>query len=65
MPASAPSVVIAPGDSLKATLRKLRAAGLAQGTELEWQLLARQVDAAGKLKVGSTRCRQRCRRANC
>ncbi len=52
VPASAPSVVIAPGDSLKATLRKLRAAGLAQGTELEWQLLARQVDAAGKLKVG-------------
>ncbi|WP_017168955.1 endolytic transglycosylase MltG, partial [Xanthomonas phaseoli] len=50
--ASAPSVVIAPGDSLKATLRKLRAAGLAQGTELEWQLLARQVGAAGKLKVG-------------
>lgn len=45
-------MVIAPGDSLKATLRKLRAAGLAQGTELEWQLLARQVDAAGKLKVG-------------
>jgi len=52
VPASAPSVVIAPGDSLKITLRKLRAAGLEQGTELEWQLLARQVDAAGKLKVG-------------
>ncbi|WP_166761514.1 endolytic transglycosylase MltG [Xanthomonas euroxanthea] len=52
MSASAPSVVIAPGDSLKATLRKLRAAGVAQGTDLEWQLLARQVDAAGKLKVG-------------
>ncbi|RBJ47223.1 endolytic transglycosylase MltG, partial [Xanthomonas oryzae pv. oryzae] len=52
VPARAPSVVIAPGDALKATLRKLRAAGLAQGTELEWQLLARQVDAAGKLKVG-------------
>ncbi|MBB2759611.1 UNVERIFIED_ORG: UPF0755 protein [Xanthomonas campestris] len=50
--ARAPSVVIAPGDSLKATLRKLRAAGVAQGTDLEWQLLARQVDAAGKLKVG-------------
>lgn len=50
--ATAPSVVVAPGDSLKATLRKLRAAGLEQGTDLEWQLLARQVDAAGKLKVG-------------
>ncbi|MCL1498097.1 endolytic transglycosylase MltG [Xanthomonas nasturtii] len=50
--ASAPSVVIAPGDSLNVTLRKLRDAGVAQGTDLEWQLLARQVDAAGKLKVG-------------
>lgn len=50
--ASAPSVAIAPGDSLKATLRKLREAGVAQGADLEWQLLARQVDAAGKLKVG-------------
>lgn len=50
--ASAPSVVIAPGDSLKVTLRKLRDAGVAQGADLEWQLLARQVDAAGKLKVG-------------
>ena len=50
--ASTPSVVIAPGDSLKATLRKLRQAGVQQGSDLEWQLLARQVDAAGKLKVG-------------
>ncbi|MEA9675964.1 endolytic transglycosylase MltG [Xanthomonas campestris pv. raphani] len=50
--ASTPSVVIAPGDSLKATLRKLREAGVQQGSDLEWQLLARQVDAAGKLKVG-------------
>lgn len=50
--AAAPSVVVAPGDSLKATLRKLRQAGITQGMDLEWQLLARQVDAAGKLKVG-------------
>ncbi len=50
--ATVPSVVVAPGDSLKATLRKLRAAGITQGVDLEWQLLARQVDAAGKLKVG-------------
>lgn len=50
--ATAPSVVVAPGDSLKATLRKLRDAGITQGVDLEWQLLARQVDAAGKLKVG-------------
>lgn len=50
--AAAPSVVVAPGDSLKATLRKLRAAGITQGMDLEWQLLARQVGAAGKLKVG-------------
>ncbi|WP_022974628.1 endolytic transglycosylase MltG, partial [Xanthomonas maliensis] len=50
--ARAPSVVIAPGDSLKTALHRLREAGVTAGTTLEWQLLARQVDAAGKLKVG-------------
>ncbi|WP_434030949.1 endolytic transglycosylase MltG [[Pseudomonas] boreopolis] len=50
--AAQPSVVVAPGDSLKSVLRKLREAGVEAGSDLEWQLLARQADAAGKLKVG-------------
>ena len=50
--ASQPSVVVASGDSLKAVLGKLRHAGVTAGSDLEWQLLARQLDAAGKIKVG-------------
>ncbi len=50
--AAQPSMVIAPGDSLRTVLGKLRRAGVDAGWDLEWQLLARQVDAAGKLKVG-------------
>ena len=33
-------------------LRKLRAAGVEQGEDLEWRALARQLDVAGSLKVG-------------
>nr|WP_241093353.1 endolytic transglycosylase MltG [Xanthomonas sp.] len=47
-----PSVEVARGDSFNSVLRKLRAAGVEQGSQLQWQLLARQLDAAGKLKVG-------------
>ena len=46
------SVVIAPGDSFTTVLGKLRAAGIDEGHDLQWQLLARQLGAAGKLKVG-------------
>ncbi|KLD73716.1 endolytic transglycosylase MltG [Xanthomonas hyacinthi] len=46
------SVEVAHGDSFNGVLRKLRAAGVEQGSSLQWQLLARQLDAAGKLKVG-------------
>ncbi|KRG66988.1 aminodeoxychorismate lyase [Stenotrophomonas terrae] len=49
---SAASITIASGDSLTSVLRKLRAAGVDEGDDLQWQLLARQLDAAGKLKVG-------------
>lgn len=49
---SADSVTIASGDSLNTVLGKLRAAGVDEGRDLQWQLLARQLDAAGKLKVG-------------
>lgn len=48
----APSVAIAAGDSFNTVLGKLRAAGVDEGHDLQWQLLARQLDAAGKLKVG-------------
>ena len=50
--ATAPSVVIERGDSLRAVLARLRQAGVAEGSDLDWQVLARRVGAAGKLKVG-------------
>lgn len=40
------------GDSFRGVLARLRAQGIQTGTDIEWQLLARQLDAAGKLKVG-------------
>ena len=46
------SVVIASGDGFTTVLGKLRAAGVDEGQDTQWQLLARQLDAAGKLKVG-------------
>lgn len=47
-----PAVIIAPGDGLNTVVRKLREVGVDEGTDTQWQLLARQLDAAGKLKVG-------------
>ncbi len=47
-----PSVVVASGDSFSVVLGKLRAAGIDEGHDLQWQWLARQLDAAGKIKVG-------------
>ena len=49
---SADSMVIASGDGMNSVLRKLREAGVDEGQDTQWQLLARQLDAAGKLKVG-------------
>ena len=46
------SVVIASGDGFTTVLGKLRAAGVDEGQDTQWQLLARQLDVAGKLKVG-------------
>lgn len=51
-PDAAPSVVVERGDGFRTVLRKLRAAGVAVGHDLDWQLLARQMDAAGRIKVG-------------
>ncbi len=49
---SGESVEIVSGDSFPAVLRKLREKGVTQGRNLQWQMLARELDAAGKLKVG-------------
>ena len=46
------SLVVARGDSLASVLRKLQDAGIAPGDRLQWQLLARELGAAGKLQVG-------------
>lgn len=40
------------GDSFVGVLAKLRAAGVSSGHDLEWQVLARRLGAAGKLQVG-------------
>ncbi len=46
------SVQVRRGDSFHNVLTRLRGEGVTAGRDLEWQLLARQLDAAGKLKVG-------------
>ncbi len=46
------TVEVASGDSFAAVLRKLRAAGVGDGHDLQWRWLARELDAAGNLKVG-------------
>ncbi len=48
----ATSVRIERGDGLRTVLARLRQAGVDAGHDLEWRLLARQMDAAGRLKVG-------------
>ncbi|MET0289845.1 MAG: endolytic transglycosylase MltG [Pseudoxanthomonas sp.] len=40
------------GDSFGRVLRRLREAGITTGHDLEWQLLARHMDVAARLKVG-------------
>jgi UPF0755 protein len=46
------SVVVASGDSFPGVLRKLRAAGVQDGKDLQWRALARHLDVANSLKVG-------------
>lgn len=46
------TVVIERGHTFPQVLRKLRAAGVTDGQDVEWQLLARQIGAAGRLQVG-------------
>ena len=49
---TADSVRIERGDGFATGLARLRGAGVDAGHDLEWRLLARQMDAAGRLKVG-------------
>ena len=44
--------MVEPGDSLPVVLRKLHAAGVSRWRAIEWQALARQLGAAGRLQVG-------------
>ena len=46
------SVVIAPGDSLAVVLGKVREAGVREGEDVEWRVLARELGAAANLHVG-------------
>jgi len=46
------TLVVERGDSFPAVLRKLRKIGVGEGHALEWQALARQLGAAGKIQVG-------------
>lgn len=46
------SLVVQRGDSLGSVLRKLDEAGIDTGDRLQWQVLARELGAAGKLQVG-------------
>jgi len=46
------SLVVEQGDSFKTVLARLREAGVRNGHDLEWQLLARRLGAAGRIQVG-------------
>ena len=49
----APAVLeVERGDGFNTVLRKLRALGVTQGSDLEWKLLSRQLGVANKLQVG-------------
>ncbi|MES2858496.1 MAG: endolytic transglycosylase MltG [Pseudomonadota bacterium] len=46
------SLVVERGDSLDAVLQRLQSGGVATGGRLRWQVLARELGAAGRLQVG-------------
>ncbi len=46
------TLVVERGDSFLRVLEKLREAGITDGHRTEWQLLARRLDAGGRLQVG-------------
>ena len=45
-------LVIERGDGFNAVLGKLRKLGVAQGSDLEWKLLSREMGVAGRMQVG-------------
>jgi UPF0755 protein len=46
------TLVVEPGDSLSGVIGKLHAAGVDGGSRYEWQALARELGAAGRIQVG-------------
>src|SRR3546814_9369548 len=46
------TLVVESGDSFARVLQRLRESGVREGHDLEWQLLARQLEAAGRIQVG-------------
>jgi UPF0755 protein len=50
--ATSASVQVERGDGFATVLGRLREAGVDAGHDIEWRLLARRMDAAGRLKVG-------------
>jgi UPF0755 protein len=52
LPADGATVVIAPGDHFSTVLAKLRAAGVGQGNDLEWKVLATTMRVASRLQAG-------------
>jgi len=52
LPEGGTTVVIEPGDHFADVLRRLRAAGIDQGEDLEWRVLATGMRVASKLQAG-------------
>ena len=46
------TLVVVRGDSLPRVVARLREAGIREGHRLEWQVLARELGAAGRIQVG-------------
>ena len=46
------SIVVERGDSFAKVLQRLRGSGVTEGHDLEWQVLAKQLRAAGRIQVG-------------
>lgn len=46
------TLVVEPGDSLPVVIGKLRKAGVDVGQDLQWRVLARQLQADGRIQVG-------------
>jgi UPF0755 protein len=45
-------LIVEPGDGFNAVLSKLRVAGVSEGSDLQWKVLAASMDAASRIQVG-------------